>query len=248
MLNTTWDPLNMIDYALDFSIWKTFMRLTYNFMQIKRGGKSRGAGASLNKFMPQLPNWGSMFFGVLVGVFATSLLVFTFSTSDITLRIPTSSTKKAGTVAKNVSNNTPTSTLARNAETVQSISPEPRFDFYTELTKNSVEQPTASSTPTLVSTATGNKPATLDLKSPPKTINGYLVQAGHFRKSADADAIRAKLALNGLDAKVVASKERDGEIWHRVMLGPLKTEQRAKQLQMQLKNLEVESILVLKYN
>jgi cell division protein FtsN len=247
----------MIDYAFNFSIWTLFMYLTKGCIQSKKGGKGlprsrsrgRSAGANLNKLIPALPNWGSMFFGVLVGIFATSLVVFTFATSDITLRIPTSSAKKAHTVAKSASQSSETTParLAKATDEPTTLS-EPRFDFYTELTKNAAENQ-----PTIVSKAVGpslatNKPATLDLKSTPKAINGYLVQAGHFRKGSDADAIRAKLALNGFETKVVAAKERDGEMWHRIMLGPVKTELQAKELQKKLKNLEVESILVLKYN
>lgn len=216
--------------------------ITTNFLRARRGGKSRGAGL-FSKIVPASLNWGSLFFGVLVGIFTTSLVVFTFATSDITLRIPTSGTKKAQTVARK------TNTVAEEPALIAKVEsdhvPEPRFDFYTELAKS---QPEPSPQQPQQAIAQTNKPATLDLKSAPKTINGYLVQAGHYRKSADADALRAKLALNGYEAKVVSAKERNGEVWHRIMLGPFKSEGKAKDLQKQLKNIEIDSVLVIKYN
>ena len=74
-----------------------------------------------------------------------------------------------------------------------------------------------------------------------------LVQVGSFRKVADADALKAKLTLNCYAAKIESIKQRDGEIWQRVLIGTFKTEQHAKALQQQLKTIEIDSILVLKY-
>ncbi|HSX19843.1 MAG TPA: SPOR domain-containing protein [Gammaproteobacteria bacterium] len=105
---------------------------------------------------------------------------------------------------------------------------EPRFDFYTELAKN-------------------NNDAPVGLKSTPKTIHGYIVQAGSFRRSSDADALRAKLTLNGYVPKVDAIKQTDGEILHRVLLGTFKNEHNAKATQEKLKTLNINSTLVLNY-
>jgi cell division protein FtsN len=47
----------------------------------------------------------------------------------------------------------------------------------------------------------------------------YLLQAGAFRTPDDADAMRARLALLGFDAKVFP-REQDGQTLYRVRLGP----------------------------
>lgn len=167
-------------------------------------------------------NIGAVMFGILIGIFFTSLAVFTFSTSEITLKIP-------GTKPKL----TAISITPKEPITLQ----EPRFDFYTELTKNSTE---TTPTPTPVQTNT-------DLKSPIKAINGYLLQIGSYKKNIAADGLKAKLTLNGFDAKIERLKLLDGEIRYRLMLGPYKTEKQAKALQQQLKSLDVESLLVPKY-
>ena len=47
----------------------------------------------------------------------------------------------------------------------------------------------------------------------------YLLQAGAFRTPEDADAMRARLALLGFDAKVFP-RDQDGQTLYRVRLGP----------------------------
>ncbi len=171
--------------------------------------------------MRKTTNIGAILFGVLIGVFFTSLAVFMLSTSDIILKIPGTKVKLE-------------STMLEVAEPI--ALQEPRFDFYTELTKNSIE-----ATPN----NTGQNED--DLKFPKKTINGYLLQIGSFKKNVAADGLKAKLTLNGFNAKIEQIKLLDGEIRYRLMLGPYKTEQQAKVLQKQLKFLDVESLLVPKY-
>lgn len=96
--------------------------------------------------------------------------------------------------------------------------PEPQYDFYTELTKSTPE----------VSIKT-NKTATI-LKSNNKPINkpvrGYLVLIGSFKSRSEADALRAKLTLQGFAAKIEDNK---------VLLGPFKNEKDAKDTKKQLK-------------
>ena len=47
----------------------------------------------------------------------------------------------------------------------------------------------------------------------------YLLQAGAFKTPEDADAMRARLALMGFDAKIFP-REQDGQTLYRVRLGP----------------------------
>lgn len=48
----------------------------------------------------------------------------------------------------------------------------------------------------------------------------YILQVGSFRSAEDADSLRARLLLLGLDAYVKTGEVR-GEFWHRVLVGPL---------------------------
>lgn len=159
----------------------------------------------------------TLLLGILIGVFSTCMFVFMFSTSNVTLRI--APRKKNSESAKLLN------TEKQNQNAVQ----EPRFDFYTELVQTNSE------------TATNN------LTSAPKAINGYLLQAGCFKRNADADSIKAKLMLNGYTARIETSKDSSGEVCNRVILGVFKTEQNAKTMQKQLKALAIDSALVANY-
>jgi cell division protein FtsN len=59
-----------------------------------------------------------------------------------------------------------------------------------------------------------------DIKSVPETRSGtYVLQAGSYKNFADADRVRAKLALLGIESKVQkVSVEND--TWYRIRIGP----------------------------
>ena len=49
------------------------------------------------------------------------------------------------------------------------------------------------------------------------------MQAGAFQKPSDADNLKARLALAGLEAKIQTATLSDNSVWHRVRLGPYAT-------------------------
>jgi cell division protein FtsN len=87
----------------------------------------------------------------------------------------------------------------------------PRFEFYKVLT----DKPDAA-LPAQVST----KPAD---KSVAKTKESYFLQAGAFANADDADKLKAKLAMLGIEASVQTATLPDKAVWHRVRLGPYKS-------------------------
>ena len=49
----------------------------------------------------------------------------------------------------------------------------------------------------------------------------YFLQVGSFKNEADADNLKAKLALQGFEAIVQTANIQDKGTWHRVRVGPL---------------------------
>jgi cell division protein FtsN len=101
--------------------------------------------------------------------------------------------------------------LAETARTTESKATEakPRFDFYKILPGQEVpvtekELRAAAKSP--------------DKAGTPKDL--YFVQAGSFQNPADADNLKARLALAGLVASVEPANLPDKGIWYRVRLGP----------------------------
>jgi cell division protein FtsN len=83
----------------------------------------------------------------------------------------------------------------------------PRFDFYTILP--GVEQP-----------ATDQDLRNRGADAKASTQERFFLQAGAFQNAQDADNLKARLALMGLEAAIQTANLGDKGIWHRVRLGP----------------------------
>lgn len=93
-----------------------------------------------------------------------------------------------------------------NQQSSKTDIPKPRFDFYKLLKENEVVVKTTPSTA---------RPADQD---EPK--EEFILQVGSFKKIEDADRLRAELILMNLNAQVETVTVRNGQTWHRVLVGP----------------------------
>jgi len=71
----------------------------------------------------------------------------------------------------------------------------------------------------------------------------YVLQAGSYRKEADADRVRAQLALQGIDAKVQRVAV-DADVWHRVRIGPISNLDELNKLRRQLQAADVDALVI----
>lgn len=71
----------------------------------------------------------------------------------------------------------------------------------------------------------------------------YRLQAGSFRSATDADAMKARLALLGMTARI-ETVTVNGQTWHRVRLGPYTSARAADAAQRQLRESGFESIVL----
>lgn len=69
----------------------------------------------------------------------------------------------------------------------------------------------------------------------PERSGPYLLQVGSFKSASDADSVRARLALLGLEASVETARMGD-DTWHRVRLGPFESASRTDQLLSRLRD------------
>lgn len=86
----------------------------------------------------------------------------------------------------------------------------PRFEFYTLLPEMEVAVP--DNELTNASEASVQKLEAEDVT--------YVLQAGSFRKLAQADRLKAELALIGMPAQIQTVSIEGGSKWHRVRVGP----------------------------
>jgi cell division protein FtsN len=98
---------------------------------------------------------------------------------------------------------------ARTAEAKSGQPERPRFDFYKILPGQ--EEPVTERDLKAAAKAADKAGVSADL---------YFVQAGAFQNPADADNLKARLALIGLMASVEPASLPDRGTWYRVRLGP----------------------------
>jgi len=101
----------------------------------------------------------------------------------------------------------------------------PRFEFYKVLTDKDKPDATA---PAPAAAKQADKPAA-------KEREIYYLQAGAFTSAEDADKLKAKLAMLGMEASVQDKALPDKTVWHRVRLGPYKSADEMNKAAAQLK-------------
>ena len=109
----------------------------------------------------------------------------------------------------------------------------PRFEFYKVLTDKQDATVAAPAKP-------AEKPRAADSK-PAATYEPQILQAGSFSNEADAEKLKARLALLGLEAGVQTAAIPDKGVWYRVRLGPYKAADEMNNARNFLKQNGVES-------
>lgn len=172
-----------------------------------RKAPRRGASRAKPKASPRLPVWLIATCVVVIGLF----IAFLFTLE------PGRETVKRDTVIPQ-----PTT---RAAEPPKRQSPS--YDFYTLLPESEVVTPTPRPAP---------PPAPTPDKPPEQVTSAtqYYLQAGSFRQRAEADRVRAQIILMGLDARLEDAKLANGEVWHRVQVGPFADQARRAQAEQTL--------------
>ena len=154
---------------------------------------------------------GSAFFtglliGLLLGVGLSVALTMYIKGGDS----PFANNKVVRPALENLSeklskNKTSEETISPSEESANNLKTDNKFDFYTIL-------------PETESTVTEKEiqESTLTVKK-----DNYFLQVGAFQNEADADNMKAKLALQGFEAVVQTATIPEKGVWHRVRVGPL---------------------------
>ena len=104
----------------------------------------------------------------------------------------------------------------------------PRFDFYKILP--------------------GTEEAVTDREfkraAPAATKEVYFLQVAAFRSPSDADNLKARLALAGIEAQIQTATLPDGQVWHRVRVGPFSNRDELSKSRAALKENKLEANLI----
>lgn len=83
-----------------------------------------------------------------------------------------------------------------------------------------------------------------DVSPAPETRPGtYVLQAGSYRNFADADAVRARLAMQGVESKV-QKVTVDADTWHRVRIGPITKLDELNRIRTRLRQADVDALVI----
>lgn len=135
----------------------------------------------------------------------------------------------------------------------------PKYEFYTLLPESEVLVPPEAvpektpPRPTAAELAKADEArarAALSGQTPPplpKAVEQartlFYLQAGSFRKPADADRVRAQITLLGQNVKVETGIVRD-ETWYRVLVGPFSNREHLSKAQQQLSSNGFNNLLL----
>jgi cell division protein FtsN len=83
-----------------------------------------------------------------------------------------------------------------------------------------------------------------DIKSVPETRSGtYVLQAGSYKNFSDADRVRAKLALQGIESNV-QKVTVDNDTWHRIRIGPISKLDDLNRMRQILRKADVDVLVI----
>ncbi|MCG8427971.1 MAG: SPOR domain-containing protein [Chromatiales bacterium] len=205
--------------------------------------KRRAAPAKKKQKKP-VPGWIWFIGGLLVGLFFSGLAWLKLGPAEQVTVIQQMPPKEA---EKKPEKKTEPKKTEPEPETAK-----PRFDFYTILPEMEVvvpdPEPELKPQPkpqvrevadTAHQIAAEAKPS----QKAPARASGYMLQMGSFRKYADADRLKASLALIGMQAEIQKVTINSGEVFHRVRSGPYSRDQ-VNKLRAKLKENKISSLVI----
>ncbi|RON10770.1 cell division protein [Pseudomonas brassicacearum] len=216
----------------------------------KKPAPKRGASRYQAPAKKPIPGWLWMAIGLTVGAFIVFLMKLEPGKSSESVKREKVEQQKATKIAE--ANKTPPSPT-------QPV--KPKYDFYTLLPESEVivppdavpekTLPTPQTAPVApVAPVTPAEAAKIDTARAQAALSGvtpppappvakaapvtkFFLQAGSFRKQADADKVRAQIILLGQAVSVESGTVKD-ETWFRVLVGPFSNREQLTTAQKQL--------------
>lgn len=187
-----------------------------------RDYKNRLNRNNAGKKKKPIPGYWWLITGLLIGGFAMFLSNIEEPSGETSATIKKPSTQNEVRDVKK-----PTITATKPIDSKQ-----PRFDFYQILPDMEIVIPEHEIEERRRLEGTG--------KSKPGT---FIIQIGSFRKPSQADTLKARLALLGIES-TVQTVNQSGSIWHRVKSGPYTSFRMVDKIQNRLHHNNIDSIAI----
>ncbi|MBM7061135.1 SPOR domain-containing protein [Pseudomonas sp. UL073] len=209
----------------------------------KKAAPKRGASRYQAPAKRPVPGWIWLACGLAIGVFVMLLMKLEPGRDDIRREKPENAQRSLGKPSDKPAATTP-STATPTPQPAK-----PKYDFYTLLPESEVivppdavpEQTPPPPTPQELAKADAARAeAALKGETPPPLPTAvkaastqFFLQAGSFRKQADAEKVRAQIAMLGQGVQLESGTVRE-ETWYRVLVGPFSNREQLTQAQKQL--------------
>jgi len=188
----------------------------------------RDYAKSHHKEAKPIPGWIWMLAGLIIGLFIALLVYIKDNSSGkVALTETVSKVFQQKNEARGVKRK------PSKAPPGPPVNNKPKFDFYTILPELEVAIPEQD----LINT---NNSST----SNSKINHQYILQAGSFKKFEEADKLKARLALQGIEANIQKVKINATDTWHRVRIGPMNNIKVLNNTRRRLRDLGIASIVV----
>jgi len=113
----------------------------------------------------------------------------------------------------------------------QNVDPQQQLDFYEMLPKFEVVIPEKGKNTPKSAAAAIDKPG------------AYILQAGSYRTYAEADRVKALLALQGVQSRIEKAPI-EAETWHRVRVGPIRNLQQLDDTRRKIREAQIDAIVI----
>ena len=188
----------------------------------KKTTRRRGASRSGSRGAPAFA-W--FLTGLLIGLGISAFLFFNGYLPDRARTTPAATSSQSAVTEPQ---------LIEDSGDIAGPESESRFDFFTVLPEMEVIVPDQELS---VSALPDNRLPADD------AAGAYILQVGSFRNAADADQMKARLALLGAQASIQVVTVNDAT-WHRVRIGPVEGARRADEIRRMLQDHDIETLVM----
>jgi cell division protein FtsN len=168
-----------------------------------------------------LSGWGGLLAGLALGL-AVAAAIYVHDRRPGAL---------AGAQTAPIANEQAGRKTAKANPTPQSAEGDTQFDFYEVLPKFEVVVPDKQGS------SGGSAAGAIDVPG------SYILQVGSYRNFADADHVRAQLALQGVESKI-QKVSIDNDTWHRVRIGPISNLNKLEETRRKLREAQVDALVI----
>lgn len=213
----------------------------------RRTNRSSQFQVSHGRSNPPRKAFGGTLIGLFIGLVIGVLIAFgvVWYLNKMPLPFQDKSSRPEKTEAKPAAPGTPQTPQALPGKPGDKVDEKPRFEFYKILPSGQEPAPAAGDTLGGTSAkAPQQQAAQQPAAAPPQSNEAFYLQAGAFQKSADADNLKAKLALMGLETSLQDVNVPDKGVMHRVRVGPFANLEDMNRVRNQLSQNGIQATVV----